>query len=67
MKIGSWKAQLALSVLAVLLAEVVLGSAFRVWRGRWPGDAFWLVGVLVYLGVALPALRRQWNKAHPMS
>ncbi len=64
MKFRSKKAELAVLTLACGLAYVGIGAAFRVFSGHWPSLGFWLGGVVVYVLVTLPAIKRGWGKAN---
>ena len=48
--------------LACMAVDVGCGVAFRLFDGHWPSLGFWLSGVVVYVAVALPTLRRNRRK-----
>ena len=41
-----------------MAVDVACGVAFRLVDGRWPSPGFWLSGVVVYVAVVVPTLRR---------
>jgi hypothetical protein len=46
-----------------MAVDFACGVAFRLLDGRWPSLGFWLSGVVVYLVVVVPTLRRSRTKA----
>jgi len=46
-----------------MAVDVACGVAFRLVDGRWPSPGFWLSGVVVYVVVVVPTLRRSRTNA----
>ncbi len=44
--------------LACLAVDVGCGVAFRLIDGHWPSLGFWASGLVVYVAVVLPVIRR---------
>lgn len=63
MKFRSKGAEAAALAFACLVLDVACGVAFRLFDGHWPSPGFWLSGVVVYIAVVLPALRRSRQNA----
>ena len=49
--------------LVCMAVDVACGVAFGLLDGRWPSPGFWLSGVVVYVVVVVPALRRSRTNA----
>ena len=47
---------------ACLAVDVGCGAAFRLIGGHWPSLGFWASGLVVYVAVVLPGIRRHGRK-----
>ena len=63
MKFRNKTTEAAALAFACMAVDVGCGVAFRLIDGHWPSLGFWLSGVVVYLAVVLPAIRRSRRKA----
>ena len=48
---------------ACMAVDIACGVAFRLVDGRWPSLGFWLSGVIVYVAVVVPTIRRNRRKS----
>ncbi len=62
MKFRNRTTEAAALAFACLAVDAACGVAFRLFDGHWPSLGFWLSGVVVYIVVVLPALRRSRKK-----
>ena len=62
MKFRSKASEAAVITLGCVLVDVGCGVGFRIVEGHWPSLGFWLSGVVVYVAVVLPAIRRARRK-----
>ena len=62
MKFRNEMTEAATLAFACMLVDVGCGVAFRLFDGHWPSLGFWLSGVVVYVAVVLPAVRRGRRK-----
>ena len=63
MKFRSKTTEAVALAIICMAVDIACGVAFRLVDGRWPSPSFWLSGVVVYLMVVVPTLRRSRTKA----
>ena len=63
MKFRNKTTEAAALAFVCMAIDIACGVAFRLFDGRWPSPGFWLSGVVVYLVVVVPSLRRSRTKA----